>query len=117
MNIFQMQNQTHYTVIIDINMIVNIKIQSISDIITNSSSEVFCTITGLDIEAIKEIITPLFPNQDSEMGPTAWYDEEDKCIQIDIPYGVEGLSEFFKAGLEAVLDKYLGGHYHIEYEY
>ena len=39
---------------------ITIKIQSISDIITNSSSEVFCTITGKDIEAIAELLKPLF---------------------------------------------------------
>lgn len=94
-----------------------IKIQSISDIITNSSSEVFCTITGQDLNAIKDIIIPLFPNTDSEMGPIAYLNEEDSCIIIEIPYGLDGVADFYKAGLEALLDKYLGGHYCIEYEW
>lgn len=51
-----------------------IPIQSFSDVITNSSSEIFCTITG------------------------------------DAP------TEFYKAGLEAILDKYFKDNYKIEYE-
>jgi hypothetical protein len=94
-----------------------IKIQSISDIITNSSSEVFCSITGQDIKAIKDIIIPLFPNTDSEMGPIAYINEEDSCVVIEIPYGLDGVADFYKEGLEAILDKYLGGHYNIEYEW
>ena len=105
-------------------MKIKIKIQSVSDIITNSSSEVFCTIKGLDLDVIHEILKPLFPNNDSEMGPTInywkegeWDDNSEAFITIDMPYGLEGVSEFYKAGLEAILDKYLGGHYNIEYDY
>lgn len=97
----------------DINMKIVIKIQSISDIITNSSSEVFCTITGPDIDIIKELIFPLFPNKDSEMGPTVSFDDETNCIEINMPYGIEGFEEFLRLGLEAYLDKYLGGHYNV----
>ena len=42
-----------------------INIQTISDIITNSSSEVFCTITGKDVEAIYQMLKPFFPGDDS----------------------------------------------------
>lgn len=94
-----------------------IKIQSVSDIITNSSSEVFCTITGLDIDFIKELIFPLFPNKDSEMGPTVSFDDETNCIEINMPYGIEGFEEFLRLGLEAYLDKYLGGHYNVTYKW
>ena len=90
-----------------------IKIQSVSDIITNSSSEVFCTITGSDIDAIKELIFPLFPNKNSEMGPTASFNDETNCIEIDMPYGIEGFEEFLRLGLEVYLDKYLEGRYNI----
>lgn len=38
-----------------------IPIQSFSDIITNSSSEIFCTISGADLDAIYELLKPLFP--------------------------------------------------------
>ena len=105
-------------------MKIKIKIQSISDIITNSSSEVFCTIKGLDLNAIHEVLKPLFPNDDSEMGPTInywregeWDDDSEAFITIDMPYGLEGVSEFYKKGLEAILDKYFGGHFNIEYDY
>ena len=105
-------------------MKIKIKIQSASDIITNSSSEVFCTIKGLDLDVIYEILKPLFPNDDSEMGPTIsywregeWDDNSEAFITIDMPYGLEGVSEFYKEGLEAILDKYFGGHYNIEYDY
>lgn len=111
-------------VVIDIDMKINIKIQSVSDIITNSSSEVFCTIKGLDLEVINEILKPLFPNDDSEMSPTIrywkegeWDEGSEAFITVDMPYGLEGVSGFYKAGLEAILDKYFGGHYHIKYEY
>ena len=106
-----------YTLNGDINMKIKINIQTVSDIITNSSSEVFCTITGQDIKAIKDIIIPLFPNTDSEMGPIAYLNEEDNCVVIEIPYGLDGVADFYKEGLEAILDKYLGGHYYIEYEW
>ena len=98
-------------------MKIKINIQTVSDIITNSSSEVFCTIKGQDIKAIKDIIIPLFPNTDSEMGPIAYLNEEDSCVVIEIPYGLDGIADFYKEGLEAILDKYLGGHYYIEYEW
>lgn len=106
-----------YTLNGDINMKIKINIQTVSDIITNSSSEVFCTIKGQDIQAIKDIIIPLFPNTDSEMGPVAYLNEEYSCIVIEIPYGLDGVTDFYKEGLEAILDKYLEGHYNIEYEW
>lgn len=40
--------------------LIQINIQSVSDIITNSSSEVFCTITGKDTKSIYETLSPLF---------------------------------------------------------
>ena len=98
-------------------MKIKINIQTVSDIITNSSSEVFCTIKGQDIKAIKDIIIPLFPNTDPEMGPIAYLNEEDSCVVIEIPYGLDGVTDFYKEGLEAILDKYFGGHYYIEYEW
>lgn len=49
-------------------MKVKINVQSISDIITNSSSEVFCTITGKDTKSIYETLSPLF-NGDADFVP------------------------------------------------
>ena len=105
-------------------MKVDIKIQSISDIITNSSSEVFCTITGEDIKSIDEFLSPLFKG-DPDYSPFLYYWEENEydedtpeMIQVNIPYSCSGAYEFYKVGIEAVLDKYVGDkNYQIEYEY
>lgn len=112
----------------DITM-VRIPIQSFSDIITNSSSEIFQTITGSKevIEQIERIFDPLF-EQDSyydEDVPTMnviyksdiianpinyYYDEEEiknlpeAWIEIWLPYGLENCSEFFRAGIKALLE-------------
>lgn len=106
---------------------IDIKIQSISDIVTNSSSEVFCTITSPDIETIHKLLEPLIPSWDHECSPTLDFykkgeyeydlDEynEDPFIQIRIPYGID-CYDFYKAGLEAILDKQIGnGNYTINY--
>lgn len=88
-------------------MLSMINIQSFSDIITNSSSELFCTISGSeDISSIfSDIIEPLFPGEDTEISPAAYYDEETNTISITLPYGIY-CDEFYKAGLEAILGKY-----------
>lgn len=84
-----------------------IPIQSFSDVITNSSSEIFCTISGADLDAIYELLKPLFPAGYgySDMEPTL-YKEDDSVAP----------TEFYKAGLEAILDKYFKDNYTIEYE-
>ena len=113
-----------YTLNVDINMNIKINIQSISDIITNSSSEVFCTITGKDIESILDILSPLFGG-DSDIEPTlSYYEDEDleegevPHICIWMPYGIDRSSMFYKAGLEAILNQTIGKeNYTIEYEY
>lgn len=105
---------------------IGIKIQSISDIITNSSSEVFCTITSPDLETIYKLLNPLFPSFDYELGPVLDFynigqyeydvDEYNKepFIQIQVPYDTP--TDFYQAGLEAILDKHIGkGNYTIEY--
>lgn len=103
-----------------------IKIQSISDIITNSSSEVFCTITGKDIEAAYQVLKPFFPGEDSEMEPTISYyekgewDDEDSPPQVVIwmPYGFDGVTTFYRAGLKAFLDQAIGeNNYDIDYDF
>lgn len=105
-------------------MEVIIKIQSVSDIITNSSSEVFCTITGKDIKSIYEILSPLFKG-DPDYSPMLDYWEKDEyydegnpeMVQLNIPYSCYGVEEFYKAGIEALLNNYIGeGNYEINYE-
>ena len=100
-------------------MKVGIKIQSISDIITNSSSEVFCKITGDNLDEIWGILQPLFPGTDSELGPVLSYYEDNEWdegvpenIVLELPYGLESVSEFYKAGSEAILKDL---NYNIEY--
>lgn len=101
-------------------MTIVIKVQSFGDVITNSSSEVFCTITSNRLEEIVAILEPLFPNRDVEMGPVMHIydtDEGDKCISINVPYDMYGYEEFYRKGLTAILDQYLGaGNYTITYE-
>ena len=104
-------------------MKIKINIQSISDIITNSSSEVFCTITGKDAKNIYETLSPLFRG-DPDSAPFLEYWEEGEydedlpeMVQLNIPYSCSGVSEFYKAGMEALLTKYFGeGNYEINYE-
>ncbi len=95
-------------------VLLSINIQSFSDVITNSSSEIFCTITGKDVEAIYELLESLFPGYDSEMEPTV--EIVDDSIELWLPYGEDKVTEFYKAGLEAILDKYFKDNYKIEYE-
>lgn len=92
-----------------------IPIQSFSDIITNSSSEIFCTIGGTDLDAIYQLLKPLFPSEYgySDMEPTLYM--EDNVITLWLPYGEQPV-DFYKAGLEAILDKYFKDNYIIEYE-
>lgn len=96
---------------------IDIKIQSISDIITNSSSEVFCAITGEDVEAIYQLLSPFFPGEDSEMEPTLSL-EEDNSVLVWMPYGFDGVTTFYRAGLKAFLDQAIGeNNYSIDYEF
>lgn len=109
-------------------MKIDIKIQSISDIITNSSSEVFCRIQSDQLIEIFEVLKPLFPNIDSDIGPTIYlekeydddYENEDStpCIIINFPSSFTGYEEFYSEGLTAILDKYFGNeNYSIRYGY
>lgn len=98
-----------------------------SDLITNSSSEVFCTITGNDLDAIWKVLNPLFPCFDDECGPTIelleageWGDDETspRMIHIRFPYYLDGVSDFYHMGLDHILDQYIGrDNYTIKYEY
>lgn len=91
-----------------------IPIQSFSDVITNSSSEIFCTITGDDLQAIYKLLKPLFPGYDSDLEPVL-HQRDNNSISLWIPYG-ESAIEFYREGIEAILDKYFKDNYTIEYE-
>lgn len=106
-------------------LIIVIKLQSFGDVITNSSSEVFCRIYSDRLNEIVEILNPLFPNKDSEMGPVLhvyeegyWDEDSTPCISIDFPYGIKGYEAFYRKGLTAILDQFLGSkNYTITYGY
>lgn len=105
------------------------KILSISDVITNSSSEVFCTITHKDKDILRDIYDKLSEiislDGYSDEEPTlidhidVSSDDEDaflpECIYIDMPYSAESVYDFYKSELEAILDKYFED-YIINYE-
>lgn len=101
---------------------IKIQIQSISDIITNSSSEVFCMINSRDEEIKKRIYeylkNDLFPGKYSDEEPTVdyWDDEDNDEIQIWLPYDHCSSLTFYKAGIEAILNEKFGkNNYTIEY--
>ena len=109
-------------------MKIDIKIQSISDIITNSSSEIFCCIQSDKLNEVFEILKPLFPNIDPEMGPVIYsekeydddYENEDSkpYIIINFPSYFTGYEEIYSEGLISILDKYIGNeNYSIQYGY
>lgn len=112
-------------------------IQSISDVITNSSSEVFCTITGSDevLNKISEILKAVIPDdyyweEDPHLRmrnkenfvEDGWYSAEDvaeypeRWIEVVLPYSVAHCSDFYKAGIEALLKVNNIKDYNIEYE-
>ena len=95
-------------------------IQSESDIITNSSSEVFLRI-GADDSAINEsiysLLKELLPGNDPELTPHVWrtigIDEDgyyadtsrEYWVLVELPYGIE-CEEFIEAGITAILEKH-----------
>lgn len=82
------------------------KILSISDLITNSSSEVFCYIRHLDPQVTQEIFdvfNDIFGyNQEYEITPVVDRTSDNE-VTIDIPYCLANYAEFFKAGIEAIM--------------
>ena len=99
-------------------MKIKIKIQSVNDIITNSSSEVICRIDSNNEEikkSIYELLSDLLPGDDSEIDPTVniWDDK----IVIDVPVDQWNNISFYQAGIEAILNEKFGKeNYTIEYE-
>lgn len=110
-----------------------IKIQSISDIITNSSSETFCKITSDNktvLTLIEDLLAPLFGEEyeedvvlrmmSKEDVDPRWcndYDSlPDQWLEIEMPYRLNEQEAFYKAGLEAILGQSFPKQYHIIYE-
>lgn len=113
-----------------------IHIQSISDIITNSSSETFCRIRSKEqIEEIYEALKSVLPGDDTDYEPVVYLDELDeedydwlpkdfleglrpgeRCARLKLPYSI-WCPTFFKAGIESILkEKFPNGSYTILYE-
>lgn len=112
-----------------------IPIQSISDIITNSSSEVFCRIESENYQQIHELFSNIFRSDgyySSEDNPTVYIrdleDEKDYLsveaiktrpehwVEIDLPYSLSEQEVFYRAGIEALLNQSFPGDYKITYE-
>jgi len=103
-----------------------VPIQSFSDIITNSSSETYIVDTSYTAKALEEALEAVHKEHEDEeyysgeccgievsLEPTLHM--EDNIITLWLPYG-EYAVEFYKEGLEAILDKYFKDNYKIEYE-
>lgn len=97
-----------------------ITIQSISDIITNSSSETFCRITSDNyLMPIYDLLTEIFPDQEYEVTPVVDIrkkdgdyiceedieeaDKKDLCIEIDVPYCMNSVCNLLEYGLSPTL--------------
>lgn len=111
---------------------IGIPIQSVSDLITNSSSEVFCRISSEEhLDEIWDLLAPIFISDNSEISPEIieryLEDEKEylsveeikslpyKWIEVEFPYSMDGTKDFYKAGLEAILGKNFGEDYKIVY--
>lgn len=111
---------------------IGIPIQSVSDLITNSSSEVFCRISSEEhLDEIWDLLSPIFISDNSEISPeiVERYLEDEKeylsveeikslpykWIEVKFPYSMNGVKDFYKAGLETILRKNFGEDYKIVY--
>jgi len=70
-----------------------LKIKSKIDVITNSSSEIYCRIGGPEEEM--DVIAELVETNE---------------ITIDLPYHLEKFKPFYRAGLEELIKNYPGVH-------
>ena len=107
-----------------------IPIQSISDVITNSSSELFCTIYSKEhlddiYEFFKEILDSKYSDDSISVymeHKSNYPDEEyykdypDNWIEIHMPYDYYNSSKVFKLGIEAIMEKNFNGNYKIVFE-
>ena len=92
------------------------KVLSISDVITNSSSEVFCTITADNHKTLKEIYDAIGNLGASDDGDGGTYLDDD-YITVSFAHGswFDGLDMLFKPGIEKILEPW-EGKYKIDYE-
>lgn len=96
-----------------------ISIQSISDLITNSSSETFCRIgSKTQLQPIYDFLKDIFRGTDYEMEPVIdlrysvdedWLPAEireklgDQYISLEIPYDMADFERFLRFGIEGLM--------------
>ena len=103
-------------------IMVKIPIQSFGDIITNSSSETFCTITSDEKlnDIFDALTTTIGSKRYSEDNIYVYknFDEETnkEYIRINVPYDASNYVDLIGAGIEAILDKGFKDKYNIRYE-
>lgn len=98
-----------------------VNIQSISDIITNSSSEIFCVVKGGDASVTnivaKHLSYVLGRNITVDTDTEVWDEESQECIKSDNPpimfsmeigYDNDWVKEDFRALIKATLDAHFG---------
>ena len=80
------------------------KILSVSDVITNSSSEVFCYITGGkdSLDKIYNILENIVGyNQEYELTPVIIYNDDN--ITIDLPYSFNKIYDYITDAMDGLL--------------
>lgn len=84
-------------------------IKSISDLITNSSSEVFCVISGTNPDILEQIHTDLYEffdcwKQESEqtLCLSNFDKRDDKQMKIEVPYHKDKFLDLYKAVVEEI---------------
>ena len=86
----------------------SLNVNSISDVITNSSSEVFCVIEGPldDLLDLDEVFNQIFDNQEGEWTLCSFISKDNK-LKIEMPYRYyDNTVEFIKSGLNKLLELY-----------
>lgn len=124
---------------------IKLKVQSFSDIITNSSSELFAVIKDSDrLDDIYDVLLRIFgwdqeseqkmcvdiyerPTQEDLDGWNWWTwlknvskaskpeDYPEKWIEIEMPYRLSEYRTYFEKGIEAILKEKFGDNFTIEY--
>lgn len=103
------------------NMMVKVPVQSFGDIITNSSSETFCTITSDDYldsiyAALKAIIGPDGYSEDNiSVDKIVDEDSGEVYLDVSVPYDASNYSNLIGAGIRAILDEGFKDKYNIEF--
>ena len=97
-------------------------IKSISDLITNSSSEVFCVISGNNSEVLEQIHSDLYDffdcwKQEYELTVclSSFDSRDDKQIKVDIPYSKDKYLNVYETIIkEFCKDKPVSTKFHYE---